>query len=186
MDFAGKTLFVHCKKGFDDTIQFIRYLPQFKTLGSIVVLEAQREQCILLQGFAGIDEMRPLSFEQARLQDFDLQIPLMSLCGIFETTLYTIFDSVFYIHATIENHSTSRAALQVPNWISGWWDSLLRLPENRKTTIFMFVIYWYYYVRICQNRHYWTFSDSLAIFKPSHCGRNMPRLILIWELSINK
>jgi len=102
-DFSGKRLLVHSEQGFGDTIQFIRYLPEVKALGSTVIFEAQRELCKLLEGFNGIDILRCLSFEHPPLQDYDLQIPLMSLPGLFGTTPDAIPASVPYLHASREN-----------------------------------------------------------------------------------
>ena len=102
MRFDGQRLLVHCEQGFGDTIQFIRYLPQVKKMGGTVVFQAQRELCELLQGLAGIDELLPMSFDHAPLTDYDQQIPLMSLPGLFGTTLETIPETVPYIDATEE------------------------------------------------------------------------------------
>jgi tetratricopeptide (TPR) repeat protein len=99
-DFAGRTLLVHSEQGFGDTIQFVRYLPRVKALGGTVVLEARRELWELLQGVAGIDKLLAMSFEHPPTQDYDMQVPLMSLPGLFGTTPASIPGPVPYLHAT--------------------------------------------------------------------------------------
>ena len=101
-DFSGKTLLVHSEQGFGDTLQFIRYLPQVKAKGGTVVFEMRPELYNLLKDFPGVDRGVPMSFEQPPLQAYDAYVPLMSLCGIFGTTLETIPNSVPYIHVSSE------------------------------------------------------------------------------------
>ncbi len=99
LPFANQTLLVHSEQGFGDTIQFVRYLPMVKAFGGRVILEVQAELCALLQHMAGIDQVLPLSFDEASREPHDMHVPLMSLPGIFDTTVETIPANIPYLHA---------------------------------------------------------------------------------------
>jgi tetratricopeptide (TPR) repeat protein len=96
--FSGKTLLVRAEQGYGDTFQFVRYLPQVKALGGQVVLECQPGLSSVLQGCAGIDLLVE-RVEGGGLPpvDFDLHVPLLSLPGLFGTTLETIPAPIPYI-----------------------------------------------------------------------------------------
>lgn len=87
--FAGKTLLLFAEQGFGDTIQFIRFAPQAKTLGGRVVLECQPELMRLMASAEGVDELvvRDTAEAEAMLQAADLVCPLASLPGIFGASL---------------------------------------------------------------------------------------------------
>lgn len=97
--FQGKTLFVHAEQGLGDTLQFIRYLPMVKNLGGKVVLETVKPMLNLFRDFPGVDELVPLSSKQPLFSEYELYIPLMSVPGLFRTTLDTIPAEVPYIYA---------------------------------------------------------------------------------------
>ena len=107
--FQGKKLFIHSEQGFGDTIWFVRYLPQVKSLGGDVILETRSELIGLLQNFAGINQMVPMSFEHPPQISYDAYVPLMSLAGVLATNLDTIPATVPYLHAPeAERESWSR------------------------------------------------------------------------------
>ena len=97
--FAGKKIFVHCEQGLGDTIQFARYLPMVKARGGTVIFEAAKPFINMLHDFPGIDQLREISSQKKTTEDFDFFIPLLSLPGIFQTTLETIPADVPYIFA---------------------------------------------------------------------------------------
>ncbi len=98
--FPGKSLFVHSEQGFGDTIWLIRYLPMVKSLGGHLILETRNELIDLLQNFAGIDQLVSMSVDHPPRAAYDFHIPLMSLPGIFGTTLQTIPASLPYLYAS--------------------------------------------------------------------------------------
>jgi len=115
--FPGKTILVWCEQGLGDTIQFVRYLPLVKERGGTVVFECQEELLSLLQNVPGADaviasspesaprndmSLRALCAKQSPAAEYDLNIPLLSLPGIFGTTEDTIPASVPYITAVPE------------------------------------------------------------------------------------
>jgi tetratricopeptide (TPR) repeat protein len=84
---AGRTILLHAEQGWGDTLQFVRYALLVKQRDGRVVLECQKPLVPLLKGCLGVDEVIA---EGSPLPDFDVQAPLLSLPGIFRTTLATI------------------------------------------------------------------------------------------------
>jgi len=97
--FAGKRLMVHHEQGHGDNFQFIRYLPMVKALGGTVIFESSRPLLRLFQGFPGIDELLERTPANNSSEGVDLYIPLLSLPGIFGTTLEAIPRKVPYLSA---------------------------------------------------------------------------------------
>ena len=95
--FRGRRLLVHGEQGFGDVIQFIRYLPQVKSLGGEVILEVRPELGELLQNYSGVDKLVAMSFDSPPPQDYDCHIPLMSLPQIFGTRLGNIPAQIPYL-----------------------------------------------------------------------------------------
>jgi tetratricopeptide (TPR) repeat protein len=86
-DVAGKTVLLHAEQGFGDTIQFARYAPLVKALGARVILAVQPALCRLLAGTPGTDEVVAAG---DAMPPHDVFCPLLSLPGVFGTTLGTI------------------------------------------------------------------------------------------------
>ncbi|MGD2186479.1 MAG: tetratricopeptide repeat protein, partial [Desulfobacterales bacterium] len=97
--FVGKRLLVHGEQGAGDTLQFARYLPRVKALGGTVIFETTRPLLNIFQNFPGVDRLVEISAHQKSKLEFDLYVPLLSLPGIFQTTLDTIPADVPYIFA---------------------------------------------------------------------------------------
>ncbi len=95
--FAGKRLLVLDEQGIGDTLQFTRYLPMVKELGGTVIFETIPPLIRLFRNFRGIDVLLDRSSVARSELAYDLFIPLMSLPGIFNTTLETIPAAVPYI-----------------------------------------------------------------------------------------
>lgn len=94
----GKTIMVYAEQGHGDTIQFVRYLPRVKELGGTVIFASQPSLTRLLFSCTGADrvigdgDLTPIH---------DLEIPLMSLMGIFQTRLNTIPGETPYLKSPI-------------------------------------------------------------------------------------
>jgi tetratricopeptide (TPR) repeat protein len=110
----NKRILVNDEQGIGDTLQFIRYLSMLKERGGIVLFETSKPLIGLLEKFPYIDELVEPSPAGLSQMEFDFFVPLMSLPGIFKTTLETIPDRIPYIFAgnkkrelwrnRIENH----------------------------------------------------------------------------------
>ncbi len=97
LPFKAKRLLVHCEQGLGDTLQFVRYLPLVKTLGGSLIFETTPTLKPLFQNSPFIDELIELSPTKPTDVVFDLYIPLLSLPGVFNTTLETIPNLIPYI-----------------------------------------------------------------------------------------
>jgi len=95
-EFAGRTLLLHAEQGYGDTIQFVRYAPMVAQRGGRVLLEAPAKLTRLLRGLPGVAQVIPAG---AALPAFDLRCALMSLPGVFKTTLSSIPAPVQYLKA---------------------------------------------------------------------------------------
>jgi Tfp pilus assembly protein PilF len=93
----GKTILLHAEQGLGDTLQLVRYAREVKKRGGSVVLECAPILTCLLDGVAGIDQ---IVARGAASPTVDVQAPLMSLPGIFSTTLATIPTSIPYLRAS--------------------------------------------------------------------------------------
>jgi tetratricopeptide (TPR) repeat protein len=107
----GKRIFIYAEQGLGDAIQFVRYLPLVKERGAFVVFECQPELFNLLQSCKGIDQ---LIRRGDPLPAFDTHVPLLSLPGIFRTTLESIPCQVPYIRAA-DNANIDAAILPLNN-----------------------------------------------------------------------
>lgn len=104
----GQTILLHAEQGWGDTIQFCRYAPLVAARGARVVAEVPRPLARLLAGLAGVEA---IVAEGDPLPAFDLHCPLMSLPGLFGTTVETIPASVPYLAAELARVALWRARL---------------------------------------------------------------------------
>jgi Tfp pilus assembly protein PilF len=95
---AGRVLLVHAEQGLGDTIQFVRYVPFLAREGAKIVLEVPGSLLPLLKQ-SGYGRMAALVATGAALPHFDVQAPLLSLPGIFGTTLDDVPGRVPYLAA---------------------------------------------------------------------------------------
>jgi len=102
----GKTVFLYAEQGLGDTIQFCRYAERVKALGATVVLGVQAALSSLLQGLAGVDRLLVLG---DTLPAFDYHAPLLSLPGLFATTLESIPAKAAYLPANAAALAEPRA-----------------------------------------------------------------------------
>jgi tetratricopeptide (TPR) repeat protein len=93
---AGKSIFVHPELGLGDTIQFIRYVPLLRDRGARVTVSVQNPLVPLLR--AALEGVEVIG-EDAVPDEFDYQLPLMSLPLAFGTRLDTIPAGTPYIKA---------------------------------------------------------------------------------------
>jgi tetratricopeptide (TPR) repeat protein len=92
----GKTILLYVEQGMGDAIQFVRYARHVKQAGARVIVECQKPLVPLLAGCLGVDE---LFGEGDYLPFFDVHTSLLSLPGIFQTSLKTIPAEVPYLFA---------------------------------------------------------------------------------------
>ncbi|MSR42736.1 MAG: tetratricopeptide repeat protein [Pedosphaera sp.] len=98
---AGRTLLLHCEQGLGDTLLAARYLPHLASYGGRVLLWCPAQLVDLLQRISGPVEV----FSQRPTQSTcDFHLPLMSLPGIFQTTLETIPRETPYLSVPPQSH----------------------------------------------------------------------------------
>lgn len=110
--FSGKRLLVHHEQGHGDNLQFIRYLPMVKARGGTVVFESSKPLLRLFKTFSGVDELLEWPKASKSYETFDYHIPLLSLPGIFETSLNSIPQTVPYLQANSRDAESWRARLE--------------------------------------------------------------------------
>ncbi|GEO81536.1 glycosyltransferase [Pararhodospirillum oryzae] len=92
--FPGRTLFLHSEQGMGDTLQFIRYVPLVKILGSRVIVECQEPLLPVVRTVKGADEVIAAGTTPP---PFDLYCSLMSLPYLLGDTLSTLPADVPYV-----------------------------------------------------------------------------------------
>jgi tetratricopeptide (TPR) repeat protein len=92
----GRTILLYAEQGLGDAIQFIRYAPLVRQRGGSVVVVCHAGLTRLLSGFRGVAQ---LVASGAPLPPFDTQAPLLSLPGIFRTSLDSVPADVPYLTA---------------------------------------------------------------------------------------
>lgn len=90
----GKTILLHTEQGFGDTLQFVRYAPLVAARGARVVIECRAGLSRLFKEIEGVAEAIDAG---APLPPFDVHAPLMSLPGIFGTTIETVPTDIPYL-----------------------------------------------------------------------------------------
>ncbi len=94
---AGKRIYVYSEQGLGDAIQFVRFLEGLKKLGCFIFFEVDPLLVKLFSGLTFIDKIIPrLNLDEPEVE-YDLQIPLLSLPNLFQTTIETIPSSYPYL-----------------------------------------------------------------------------------------
>jgi Tfp pilus assembly protein PilF len=130
----GKTILVYEEQGLGDTIQFARYLPMVRERGGKVVFECPRALTGLFAGFDGVDQLIPTG---TPLPGFDVVMPLMSLPGVFGTTLETIPAAVPYLRRAIRLKRATPRAAEIDVGIV-WQGSLNCQGDQRSVSLRLF------------------------------------------------
>jgi tetratricopeptide (TPR) repeat protein len=130
----GRTILLFAEQGLGDVIQFIRYAPLVKARGGTVVFAAHRALGPLLKSAAGIDR---LVIEGEELPPFDVQCALLSLPGVFRTTLATIPAQVPYLAADPGlTEQWRRELASIPGFKIGIaWQGAPGFPSDRLRSI---------------------------------------------------
>jgi len=102
----GGTILLWSEQGYGDTLQFCRYAPLVAGRGWRVVLEVPPPLVRLLQSLAGVTVVPTGTTDPA-----GLHCPLLSLPGLFDTTVATIPAAIPYLSAAPEAVADWRARL---------------------------------------------------------------------------
>ncbi len=93
---GGRRILLYAEQGLGDAIQCARYIPMVAAAGGEVIVECQPELVALMRTVSGVAEVVARG---AQVPPHDLACPLMSLPGVFGTTLETIPRVVPYVYA---------------------------------------------------------------------------------------
>jgi Flp pilus assembly protein TadD len=93
---AGRAILLRCEQGLGDAVQFIRYAQPVKDRGGRVIVECPRALARLVATCPGVDEVVA---QGDAVPEHDVQAPLLSLPGIFRTTLDNVPNRVPYLFA---------------------------------------------------------------------------------------
>ncbi|WP_240475665.1 tetratricopeptide repeat protein [Herbaspirillum rhizosphaerae] len=107
---GGKTILLWAEQGLGDTIHFCRYAQQVAELGAQVVLEVPATLEKLIETLASNGRIQVIAAGDA-IPRVDLQLPLMSLPGVFNTTLETIPSRSSYLHADTSKQAQWQVSL---------------------------------------------------------------------------
>ena len=96
-----KLVFVYPEQGTGDIIQFMRYLPLIKKLGGKVIFEVRQPLVRLVETFKGYDKLwtHKQNRDLSSINRFDYHVAIMSLPGLFNTTLENIPSASPYLSA---------------------------------------------------------------------------------------
>jgi len=95
----GRTILLRHEQGFGDTIMCCRFAPLVKARGGRTVVECPKRLHRLMQTCDGIDAM--IDTDEP-VDDLSCEAPILSLPGIFETSLRTIPKTIPYLSAELE------------------------------------------------------------------------------------
>jgi tetratricopeptide (TPR) repeat protein len=113
---GGRTILLHAEQGFGDMIQFVRYVPMVRERGGRVIVLCPRSLHRLLsrglgiEAFVGGGDVMP---------GYEVQCSLLSLPGVFETSIETIPNQVPYLFSEAEA-------------VERWRERLARAPGKLK------------------------------------------------------
>lgn len=102
----GRTIFVRAEQGAGDAIQFVRYMPMLQARGAKTILWCAHGLGRLMATCAGVDAV---CRDGEPFPHYDYHVPLLSLPGIFGTTLENIPAEIPYIAPDKELAATWRA-----------------------------------------------------------------------------
>ncbi len=95
----GRRILILSEQGLGDSIQFMRYIPLVKDKVGYVIYECKKELRRLFDDFPGIDEIVEKEKNTIPNVKFDTYTYLMSLPGIFNTSLDNIPNKIPYLKA---------------------------------------------------------------------------------------
>jgi len=98
-ELSGETVLVFTEQGYGDAFQFARYLPAVKARDARVVVECRQRVAALLKAMPAVDEVVIAEKGVDPDIEYDFYIPMMSLPGLFGTTIESIPAEIPYLRA---------------------------------------------------------------------------------------
>ncbi|SEC29116.1 Tetratricopeptide repeat-containing protein [Rhizobiales bacterium GAS188] len=132
-DLDGKTILLQSEQGLGDSIQCLRYVPLIVARGGRVLLRLER---ILVRLAAGLPDQVVIMPTSARVPEFDVWCPLMSLPRIFGTRVDSIPAAMPYLGvrpAIAERWQRRLAGLQGLKVGLAWGGSMNHVNDARRS-----------------------------------------------------
>ena len=135
-DLAGKRVIVRCLHGFGDAVQFLRYVPQLRTLVRSLIVEVNPRMVELARCIDGVNKVITWG-DQAPLTppEWDVQIEVMELPYIFRTTVEQLPLKTNYVkvpHITTDRVAAMLGRRSKPRvgivWSCGEWNLSRSVP----------------------------------------------------------
>jgi len=103
----GRVLLIHAEQGLGDSLHFIRYAKLVKKNGGKIVFLSHRP---LAKFMKGCDYLDHVIADGDPLPSYDLQVPLLSMPGVFGTSFQSVPQDVPYLRADADlvNHWASK------------------------------------------------------------------------------
>ena len=127
---AGGTILLHAEQGFGDTVQLVRYAALVAERCKAVIVECQPQLKRLLAATPGVTSVHAPGEPLPR---FDAHVPMMSLPGVFGTTLQTVPWTGAYVRAP-SNAASRLVSSHGPN-IGLVWAGEPRQGDDRKRSL---------------------------------------------------
>jgi Flp pilus assembly protein TadD len=109
-DLNGRTILLYAEQGLGDTLHFIRYAAFVKERGARAMVLCHLPLVRLIALCPDVDGVFD---NEAELPPYDFRVPLMSLPGMFGTTLKNIPAKVPYLAPDLESIATWQAVVDV-------------------------------------------------------------------------
>jgi TPR repeat/Glycosyltransferase family 9 (heptosyltransferase)/Tetratricopeptide repeat len=131
---GGRTILLFAEQGLGDTLQFVRFAPLVSRRGGRVRLLCSPALVEILAGCEGVEEVIPIN---RPIPACDIHVPLLSLPGIFRTTLATVPADVPYVRVSAERRQSwqQRLAGLSAFKIGIAWQGNPKYPEDRHRSI---------------------------------------------------
>ena len=134
----GKRVILRCLHGLGDAVQFLRYMPDLRSVTDRLVLEVPPALVELAPCFVGVEEVITWGSEAPTVPpDWDVQVEINELPYLFRTTTEELPLATNYLR--LAGGSLQRVALQPSKssslrvgvvWASGDWNPLRSVPFN--------------------------------------------------------
>lgn len=121
IDIQGKRILVYDEQGIGDSIQFVRFVPMLLDKGAKVLLECNELLFDLYKGITEGIELIKRNAEKEPIEDYDYQIPILSL--------------PLYFNLTIEDFNTKSPYLFADSLVSKKMSGLIGKGEELKVGI---------------------------------------------------
>jgi Flp pilus assembly protein TadD len=126
-DLGGKTLLIWPEQGMGDLLQFVRYIPLAAERGGRILFECPQPLMRLLTSMPGISQLIPW---QTPPPAFDVQIPLLSLPRVLQTTMETVPAQVPYLQAPTADRMPLPIPLAASFKIGIVWAGSVKYQQN--------------------------------------------------------